>query len=160
MEIIYLPRISATPTIVPQAPSRDARGHASSGVLAGSEGKPPATLDWMRNPANKAPAAQTPAGVDWAGEIETQAARSAASQAPSFKDFSFPHAPEPASAHATEFAWDRVHTHRVESLPGGGILVHLDDNCVLVFIPLPIAVCGIGKKPANGDLFKDMKAPR
>jgi hypothetical protein len=52
------------------------------------------------------------------------------------------------------FAWDRSHTHRVETMEGGGILIHINDRCTLVLFPLPFVGCGIGKKPVSGDLFE------
>jgi len=55
-----------------------------------------------------------------------------------------------------EFGWDRSHTHRVESLEGGGLLIHINDRCVVVLIPFPLPFCGIGKIPARGDLFEHM----
>ncbi len=58
-----------------------------------------------------------------------------------------------------QFEWDYAATHRVEQVEGGGLLVHLNDQCVLVLFPLPFMGCGIGTKPANGDLFKNMNAP-
>jgi hypothetical protein len=42
----------------------------------------------------------------------------------------------------------------VESIPSGGLLVNVNDNCVIVFIPFPFFGCALGKRPANGDLFK------
>ena len=60
------------------------------------------------------------------------------------------HAKKPA------FGWDRTHTHRVEGIEGGGLLLHINDNCVLVLIPLPLVGCGIGKHPARGDLLDRM----
>jgi hypothetical protein len=56
----------------------------------------------------------------------------------------------------SEFAWDRKHTQRLESIEGGGILLHLSDHCVLLVFPLPFVGCGIGKIPARGDLFEHM----
>jgi hypothetical protein len=47
----------------------------------------------------------------------------------------------------------------VESIPGGGLLVNLNDNCVIVFAPLPFFSCAPGKKPANGELFKHLHDP-
>jgi len=47
----------------------------------------------------------------------------------------------------------------VESIPGGGLLVNVNDNCVLVFMPLPFFVCAPGAKPANGDLFEHLHDP-
>jgi hypothetical protein len=61
------------------------------------------------------------------------------------------HKPKP------EFGWDRSHTHRVESLEGGGIVIALNDRCVLVLFPFPFGGCGIGKIPVRGDLFDHMR---
>jgi hypothetical protein len=58
-----------------------------------------------------------------------------------------------------EFGWDHSHTHRVEAVEGGGILIHINDRCALVLFPLPFAGCGIGKIPVRGDLFDHMHAP-
>jgi hypothetical protein len=55
-----------------------------------------------------------------------------------------------------EFGWDRSHTHRVESLEDGGLLIHLNDRCVLVLMPFPLPFCGIGKIQARGDLLERM----
>jgi hypothetical protein len=55
-----------------------------------------------------------------------------------------------------EFGWDRSHTHRVESLEGGGMLIHINDRCILVLMPFPLPFCGIGKIPARGDLLDHM----
>jgi hypothetical protein len=72
-------------------------------------------------------------------------------------NFGFPHASTTPSSKPPEFGWSYAATHRVESLPGGGLLVKLNDNCVLVFNPLPFFFCAPGKKPANGDLFKNIR---
>jgi hypothetical protein len=55
-----------------------------------------------------------------------------------------------------EFGWDRSHTHRVESLEGGGLLIHINDRCIVVLIPFPLPFCGIGKIPVRGDLLDHM----
>ena len=47
----------------------------------------------------------------------------------------------------------------LEQNSGGGLLVNLNDNCVISFVPIPLFVCVPGKKPANGDLFKHMRDP-
>jgi hypothetical protein len=96
---------------------------------------------------------------DWAGEL-SRAARDAASDELTrrTRDFGFPH-PSSAPAKAPQFGWDYVATHRVESIPEGGLLLHLNENCVLVLLPLPFVGCGIGRKPANGDLFEHMQDP-
>jgi hypothetical protein len=56
----------------------------------------------------------------------------------------------------SDFGWDRSHTHRVESLEGGGILIHINDRCFVVLIPFPLPLCGIGKIPVRGDLLDHM----
>jgi hypothetical protein len=53
----------------------------------------------------------------------------------------------------SDFGWDRSHTHRVESLEGGGILIHINERCVVVLIPFPLPFCGVGKIPVRGDLL-------
>jgi hypothetical protein len=47
----------------------------------------------------------------------------------------------------------------VESLPQGGLLVHVNDNCVLLLFPLPFVGCAIGKIKTNGNLFEHMRDP-
>jgi hypothetical protein len=56
----------------------------------------------------------------------------------------------------SDFAWDHSHTHRIEGIEGGGILIHINDHCVLVVFPLPFVGCGIGKIPVRGDLFEHL----
>lgn len=68
----------------------------------------------------------------------------------------FSHAYPKMPSKPPQFAWDYAATHRVETLPQGGIAVHLNDNCVLLIFPLPLIGCGIGTHPANGDLFNNV----
>jgi hypothetical protein len=98
--------------------------------------------------------------IDWAGELE-RIARDSTSDESSRKplNFGFPHASTAPSTRPREFAWSYAPTHRIESIPGGGLLVNLNDNCVLVFAPLPFFACALGRKPANGDLFMHMHDP-
>jgi hypothetical protein len=56
----------------------------------------------------------------------------------------------------SDFGWDRSHTHRVEGLEGGGILIHINERCIVVLIPFPLPFCGIGKIPVRGDLLDHM----
>jgi len=166
MEITYLPRSSVTTSVAPRVPSRDLRRSAAAGVRSDAPGKS-SGLELLRNPSGRmpssesSPAESTPAEtsppVDWAGEMGREAARTAASQAPAYKDFGFPRLAESPSTQGPEFGWNHAHTHRVEQLPGGGVVLNLSDRCVLVFAPFPFPFCGVGTKPANGDLFKDLK---
>jgi len=96
--------------------------------------------------------------IDWYGELE-RAASAHSDEATSRNDFGFPHRP-PTTADYPQFDWDYARTHRVESLPQGGLLIHLNDNCAMVLSPLPFAVCGVGKRKANGELFKRMRDPK
>jgi hypothetical protein len=98
--------------------------------------------------------------VDWAGEL-SRAAKEAVSEGlvPKPRDFGFPHSSSVPTNKTPQFGWDYVATHRIEAIPEGGLLLHLNDNCVLVLFPLPFAGCGIGKKKANGDLFEHMRDP-
>lgn len=94
---------------------------------------------------------------DWSEELQLAAKNAVAKELAKKKhesDFShiFPTQPKTPE----RFAWDYAATHRVEAIPGGGIAVHINDNCVLVLLPLPIIGCGIGTHPANGGLFEHM----
>jgi hypothetical protein len=95
--------------------------------------------------------------ADWVGELRRSAAAAALNEfAQKPKDFGFPQSSRAPTETPPQFGWDHTATLRVESLPDGGLLVHLNDNCVLVLFPFPFAGCGIGKKKANGDLFEHM----
>jgi hypothetical protein len=98
--------------------------------------------------------------TDWTTEL-SRAAKDAVSErlAQQPRDFGFPHSPSASAGKTPQFGWDYVATHRIEAIPEGGLLLHLNDNCVLIFFPLPFAGCGIGKKKANGDLFGHMHDP-
>jgi hypothetical protein len=90
---------------------------------------------------------------DWAEELKLAAEHAVANElAQKRHEKDFAHAFPAPPTKLPQFAWDYAATHRVEAIPGGGMLVHLGDNCVLI-LPLPFIACGIGKRPANGDLF-------
>jgi hypothetical protein len=97
------------------------------------------------------------APIDWNAELD-RAAKSASLGEPSQaqRDFGFPHAAPSAPAKPAEFGWDRIHAHRIEAVPGGGLAIHLNDHCVFLLLPLPFLGCSIGSKPANGELFDHM----
>ena len=58
-----------------------------------------------------------------------------------------------------QFGWARWHTERVQTLEQGGILIHLNERCVLVISVLAMPMCGLGKIQARGDLFDHMNDP-
>jgi hypothetical protein len=97
---------------------------------------------------------------DWAAELSRAARDAVSNESPqNTRDFGFPHSPAAKPDKAGQFGWDYTATHRVESLPEGGLLVHINENCVFVLFPLPFVGCGIGKKKANGELFDHMRDP-
>jgi hypothetical protein len=95
--------------------------------------------------------------TDWTYELSRAAKNAAtAESANKTRDFGFPHSPATLPDKPSDFGWDYAATHRVETLPKGGLLMHFNDNCVLIFSPLPFGQCAIGKRQANGDLFRHM----
>jgi hypothetical protein len=117
-------------------------------------------------PARPATADTPPASIDWHAEADLaieQRADLAMAPAPraldqhgAGADLNGGLGPDPKQK--AEFGWDHSHTHRVEAMEGGGILIHINDRCVLVLFPLPFGGCGIGKIPVRGDLFDHMHA--
>lgn len=100
--------------------------------------------------------AAIPPGIDWYAHGADAAQRATAE--PATRSFDFPRR-EPARRERKEFGWDKTHTERVHALEGGGIGIHLSDNCELVIAPFPMAGCALGRRKARGDLFDEMKAP-
>jgi hypothetical protein len=97
--------------------------------------------------------------IDWAEELNRTARKVASdASAPQPRAFGAPHHAPAPPAKPPEFAWSRSRTHRLETGPDGAA-VHLGDNCVIAFTPLPFPVCRLGKKEANGDLFQHMRDP-
>lgn len=117
-----------------------------------------------QSPAQQSPADKPPAPIDWSGEaalaIKHQAELARATPPRALDkhgagaDFNGGLGPDREGK--PEFGWDRSHTHRVESLEGGGLLIHINDRCVVVLIPFPLPFCGIGKISARGDLLDHM----
>jgi hypothetical protein len=115
-------------------------------------------------PAQKPTEGNPPAPIDWNAESELaikQHAELAMAPAPRALDKHGAGADlngglGPERKQKSEFGWDRSHTHRVESLEGGRILIHINDRCVLELFPLPFAGCGIGEIQVRGDLFDTM----
>jgi hypothetical protein len=115
-------------------------------------------------PAQQPAAENPPAPIDWSNEAELaikQQAELAMATPPRALDkhgagADFNGGLSPDRGGKPEFGWDRSHTHRVESLEGGGLLIHINDRCVVVLIPFPLPFCGIGKIPVRGDLLDHM----
>jgi hypothetical protein len=115
----------------------------------------------LSQPSTTAPAEEDNAihpPIDWANELNRAARESSsAAAAPQPREFGAPHIP-PTPAKPPEFGWSRSRIHRVETAPGG-LAVHLGDNCVIAFTPVPFPICTVGRKEANGELFKHMRDP-
>jgi hypothetical protein len=115
-------------------------------------------------PAQPSAAENPPAPIDWSSEAalalkgQAELARAAPPRAldkhGAGADLNGGLGPDPKQK--ADFGWDYSHTHRVEIMEGGGILIHINDRCVLVLFPLPFGGCGIGKIPARGDLLDHM----
>jgi hypothetical protein len=108
-----------------------------------------------------------PISVDWAKEAERAAAHriEADEEADRRASALSPRrgpcggAPE-APAAAPSFGWDHAHTHRVEPIPDGGLVVNLNDRCAIVVkFPFFMPGCKIGKIESRGDLFTHMNDP-
>ena len=92
---------------------------------------------------------------DWSEELHLAATDAIAKESVQKRhELDFAHAFPTQPKKPQQFAWDYAATHRIEAIPGGGLAVHINDNCVLLIFPLPLIGCGIGKHPANGDLFE------
>jgi hypothetical protein len=140
----------------------------ASSVAALPRKKPVAPRDTqlvtIPTPAQPSAADKPPVPIDWNGESELaikQQAELARATPPRALDkhgagADFNGGLGPDRGGKPEFGWDRSHTHRVESLEGGVLLIHLNDRCVVVLMPFPLPFCGIGKIPVRGDLLDHM----
>lgn len=89
-------------------------------------------------------------GPDWDESAKRSAAHVAAGTSESSSALSPGRAPKP-------FGWDDSRTKRWEEAATGGTLVRLNDHCEIVFNPLPVGGCALGKIEPRGDLFEDMR---
>jgi hypothetical protein len=117
------------------------------------------------SPAPAPPAAgEKPPQIDWSAEADLTVKRQAElAEAPPPRaldrhgaGIDFNGGLGPDHRKKPEFAWDRKHTQRVEVVPGA-VIVRVNDHCILVFFPFPMAFCGIGKIPVRGDLLDHMR---
>jgi hypothetical protein len=100
--------------------------------------------------------------IDWSLESELAAQRQVdAVEAARRRGRGFPAYDEDRKLAATappapEFGWDRARTHRIEPIPTGGTIIHINDRCFVVISGLIMPVCKLGKIEARGDLFEHM----
>jgi hypothetical protein len=148
----------------PVSPVSPAPISASSASRRKPAVPPDTQLITVPAPAQPAMTDKTPAPIDWNAEADraiTQQAQLAMAAPPRALDkhgagADFNGGLGPDRERKSDFGWDHSHTHRVEGIEGGGILIHINEHCVLVLFPLPFAGCGIGKIPVRGDLFEHM----
>lgn len=160
MMVVLLPQeFALTRTDAEAGSSRGSRRAAQAADLAPGRPGIGATLtEPLRPPSASAPNAP----VDWLRESELAARRQVdalASDRRRNRDLvsrgNERVRAKPASP-APEFAWDRAHTQRIEPLPTGGTLIHLNDRCVIVLSGLIMPACTLGRIEARGDLFEHM----
>lgn len=97
--------------------------------------------------------------IDWQQALQGEV-RAQESPPPGKLRFGFPQRTEPLAA-APRFGWDYAHTHRVEQLPEGGLLINLNDRCaVVLYVVMPFPVCKIGHIPTDGGLFDHLRDRR
>ncbi len=130
-----------------------------------TSGKPPiASENALRDPT-PLPAMQlprTPEIGDEAPDWREEGARAAASIiAPeAFRKFGPMTSPDSSRAPSEISIWDKTQTDKIQTLPTGGVLVRLSENCQLVISVIPLVGCTLGKREARGDLFDDLKKPK
>jgi hypothetical protein len=152
LQLVWIARPALTATAPEQATTTKRPGNAVPPRAADHSSVSPSTPV----PTTKEDSSRHPL-PDWTEELHLAASDAIAKQLEQKRhEFDFAHVYPKAPAIPAQFAWNYAATHRVESLPQGGILIHLGDNCVLVLMPLPIVGCAIGKSPANGELFEHM----
>jgi hypothetical protein len=127
--------------------------------------RPPVPAAMAPQPQPETQAITPPAEVpDWRHELQIAANNQIQSDARRRSQPS-PLAPhdfsrvKPGSTDDTrrEFGWSHAATHRVEEIPSGGLLIHLNERCAIAWVIFPFPVCQIGKIPTRGDLFDHMK---
>jgi hypothetical protein len=130
------------------------------------EPPPPPGPDFARPAAHSPPVvlelpdpdfAAPPESIDWLANGARAAADVIAGEGDRVRPFGIPDRPAPQPRRVKPFGWDETHTQRVEVLPGA-IAIRLSDRCSVIFAPLPMGGCSLGKIPARGDLFDGMNA--
>jgi hypothetical protein len=112
----------------------------------------------IREPNDAQPSAG-PGSIDWRAEGRSTAIAHTADDAVTYRSFGPREAPTTPDQEGSSFAWDKVHTQKIEDLPEGGIRVRLSDNCDMFIILIPTVACTLGKREARGDLFEEMVQP-
>jgi hypothetical protein len=116
-------------------------------------------------PAREPESSSAPVAIDWSEAAAAAAGRQVDADeeaARKARAFSAPKAPAnllAAPPAGPKFKWYHARTHRLESIPGGGFMINLNDQCAVVVMIMIVPVCQIGKIEARGDLFQHMDDP-
>jgi hypothetical protein len=119
----------------------------------------------LENATPGAPAPDLPTGsrgtIDWVAVAQDEAARQVeANERRERQARAFlvpPNMFTPPALQRPGFHWNYAATHRVEAVPGGATVIHLNDSCALVlFIIIPMIGCALDKPAVRGDLFDHM----
>lgn len=102
--------------------------------------------------------AEPPENTDWRADGARAVAGVISDESDHVRSFGTQDRPRAKSRQAKPFGWDKTHTQRIEALPGV-ISIRLSDRCSIIFAPLPLGGCSLGKIVARGDLFDGMNAP-
>lgn len=131
------------------APGEHKQKQESAGRAA-RQGRPRTTRPW----------------IDWEKEADTavaeqsEEAAQAARRASALSRWREHVMPGPAPR-PPEFRWDEARTSQRFVPTIGGLLVHLNDRCVIIVSPLALfGGCAIGEIPVYGDLFAHMDDPK
>lgn len=158
--LTFLPEPELTPAPQPERPPKPP---VSARAAQPAAPKTPARINPAPEPESSSITPTPP--PDWRAEariaanneLETEERRRQQPSPLAPHDFS---AVRPGSTDYSkpQFGWSHARTHRVEELPGGGLLVNINDRCavVLMFI-FPFPACKIGKMPVRSDLFDHMR---
>ncbi len=107
----------------------------------------------------------TPNAIDWRDEMETAAVRQLATEGQKREQDAAldpPHVPQYLAPQPLrpQFGWDYAATHRVQSLPEGGVLINVNDRCTIVIFLIATFGCSLDRPPPQrGDLFQHMHDP-
>ena len=124
--------------------------------------------------AAAASAAQPPAQargirpwIDWEKEADAaiahrrEVAAEAARRASALSRWREHVMPAPWAPHGPEFRWDEARTSQRFVPTIAGLVVHLNDRCLIIISPLALlGGCAIGHIPVYGDLFAHMDDPK
>ncbi|HEY6620904.1 MAG TPA: hypothetical protein VIY68_15265 [Steroidobacteraceae bacterium] len=147
---------------VPQRPQSDLPLEPRATIQGPSKTVPRHRIDRMPDSPSIAPLPKevdsaTHPTPDWSQELQLAAKNAVAKELERKKhEADFTHVFPTQPKKPPQFAWNYAATHRIEALPQGGLVIHINDNCALLIFPLPFIGCSIGKRPANGDLFEHL----